>query len=226
MNLLAIETSSSACSVALGLNGDVTAAHVVEPRAHTRILMPMISELLAGAKLDITDLDAVVLGNGPGSFIGMRIGASVAQGICFAADLKIIPVSSLAAVAAEAMSDREVERVAVAQDARMNELYLGVYQRSETGIPVVDGEEVICSVDSVKLGDSPWHVAGDGWNRYPESLQSAGGDVLGQVPVVVPNAQFLIEIAQAAPDAAVLPEQLAPSYLRQKVAEKPARTAQ
>ena len=101
MKLLAIETSSLACSVALQVDEDIQERHVVEAKAHTRILLPMINTLLGDAGLIVSDLDALVLGNGPGSFIGMRIGASVAQGLAFAAGLNIIPISSLAAVAAE-----------------------------------------------------------------------------------------------------------------------------
>ena len=89
---------------------DVIEKHVVEPREHTRILMPMISECLLEAGLDVGDLDYVVLGNGPGSFIGMRIGASVAQGIAHASGAGMIPVSSLAAIAAEARDRFERRR--------------------------------------------------------------------------------------------------------------------
>ena len=101
MKLLAIDTSSHACSVALRIGDAVTEDHTVEPREHTRILVPMISALLEEGGIAAADLDAIVLGNGPGSFIGMRIGASVAQGLCHGAGIKLIPVSSLAAVAAE-----------------------------------------------------------------------------------------------------------------------------
>ncbi|MCH8335592.1 MAG: tRNA (adenosine(37)-N6)-threonylcarbamoyltransferase complex dimerization subunit type 1 TsaB, partial [Proteobacteria bacterium] len=89
MNLLAIDTSSNACSVAVQVGDENIEKHVVEPREHTKILVPMIEELLQEAGVVLSDLDAVVLGNGPGSFIGMRIGASVAQGICHGAGLRI-----------------------------------------------------------------------------------------------------------------------------------------
>jgi tRNA threonylcarbamoyladenosine biosynthesis protein TsaB len=98
MKLLAIDTSSDACSVAVQAGDEVLETHVVEPREHTKILIPMIEELLQQADVVSSELDAVVLGNGPGSFIGMRIGASVAQGICYGAGLQIVPVSSLAAI--------------------------------------------------------------------------------------------------------------------------------
>ena len=83
MNLLAIDTSSDACSVAVATDDGIVEQHVVEPRAHTNILLPMIREVVAESKVQLGDLDAILLGNGPGSFIGMRIGASVVQGLAF-----------------------------------------------------------------------------------------------------------------------------------------------
>ncbi len=103
MNLLAIDTSSDACSVALQSGDEINEQFVVQPKEHTNILIPMIKDLLYDAGVDMQELDAIVLGNGPGSFIGMRIAASVAQGLAFASGLKIVPVSSMAAVAAEVM---------------------------------------------------------------------------------------------------------------------------
>ena len=93
MRLLAIDTSSDACSVALQVGAETIDKHVVEPRAHTKILIPMVEELLRDADVTLAELDAVVVGNGPGSFIGMRLGASGAQGICHGAGLQIVPVS-------------------------------------------------------------------------------------------------------------------------------------
>jgi len=90
MNLLAIDTSSVACSVALQHGGDVAERHEEQAREHTRLLVPMIQELLQQASVELMDLDAIVLGNGPGSFIGMRIAASVAQGLAFGSGLEIV----------------------------------------------------------------------------------------------------------------------------------------
>ena len=100
MNLLAIDTSSLACSVALRAGDALIERHEEQAREHTRLLTPMIMEVLAESGMNLPQLDAIVLGNGPGSFIGMRIAASVAQGLAHGAGLSIVPVSSLAAVAA------------------------------------------------------------------------------------------------------------------------------
>ena len=128
----------------------------------------MISEVLGGRALK--ELDAIVLGNGPGSFIGMRIGASVAQGIAYAAGFQIIPVSSLAAIAAEVLSDAKEDCVVVVQDARMAEVYLGQFRRGEDGSVAHMTEETLHEVGLLPLTPDGWLAAGGGWERYPELL--------------------------------------------------------
>jgi len=218
MNLLAIDTSSNACSVALQFDRDVTEKHVVEPREHTRLLMPMITEILAGRAP--AELDAIVLGNGPGSFIGMRIGASVAQGIAHAAGLEIIPVSSMAAVASEVLAGADEDRAIVAQDARMSEVYVGVYRRNEAGAVVHDGDEYIHVVGSLPLQSNGLLAAGGAWKRYPELLPANNAKISGLSSIEYPRAYFLLTLADAA--GALPPDQLVPAYLRSKVAERPA----
>ena len=218
MNLLAIETSSNACSVALQYDGRVIDKHVVQPREHTRLLMPMITEVLDGLRPQ--DLDAIVLGNGPGSFIGMRIGASVAQGLAYGAGLAIIPVSSLAAVAAEALAGADEDGVVVAQDARMSEIYVGTYRRDERGGTSGIDAEAIHPVGPLPLTTKGWLAAGGAWHRYPELLKANGEMISGVAGVHYPRATFLLALADA--DNAVPPEALVPAYLRSKVAEKPA----
>ena len=109
MKLLALDTSSIACSVALGYGDQVWARHEEQPREHTRLLVPMIHGVLEEAGVQLQDLDAIVLGNGPGSFIGMRIAASVAQGLAHGSGLGIVPVSSLACVAAAVFEESDAE---------------------------------------------------------------------------------------------------------------------
>ena len=172
MRLLALDTSSDACSVALS-NGDTTVfQHTVEPRAHTRRLIPMIEHTLHNARMTLADLDAVVLGNGPGSFIGMRIGASVAQGIAFGTGIDIVPVSSLAAVAAEAMLGSDADRVVVAQDARMNDVYLQAFDRGAGGLPAAVADvrlhPIDTTIDPALCADAI--AAGGAWSRFPEFL--------------------------------------------------------
>ena len=222
--MLAIETSTNACSVALGIGDEVIGEHVVEPRAHTRILMPMIHGLLSKAGIGATDLDVVALGNGPGSFIGMRIGAAVAQGICFAAGIDVVPVSSMAAVAAEAFDVSDAAEVVVTQDARMNEVYTGIYVRDASGLPRVTEDEFIGQVGALLLPETLFFAAGGGWRRYPELIQSGTGTIVEVLDIDVPNAVYVLQLAQSAEAVAIPPASLTPAYLRQKVAEKPAGT--
>jgi len=221
MNLLAIDTSSPACSVALRNGRRLLEDHVVEPRAHTRILMPMIDRLLQQAGLSVGDLDAIVLGNGPGSFIGMRIGASVAQGLCYAAQLKIVPVSSLAALAAEVIAEHDAERVIVAQDARMQEIYVGRYRRADDHVEP-EAPEVILPVGPLPAsGRGVVTAAGEAWHRYPELLSANRGVAGHVIDLQYPRARYVLELGARRLDSAVDPGLLRPAYLRTKVAEQP-----
>jgi len=228
VKLLAIDTSSEACSVAL-LDGDsVSEQHRIEARAHTRILLPMIRQLLGERGLRPVDLQGVVLGNGPGSFIGMRISASVAQGICFAAGLPMVPVSSLAAVAAEAMQGEPGEKIAVAQDARMDEVYFATYLRDDAGLPALAGSEAIVPVGGRELlQGSGWLAAGAGWERYPALASSCGDALAGFSRVLHPRARYLLRLGTRAMQSgkSIDASQLQPAYLRMKVAEAATDTA-
>jgi tRNA threonylcarbamoyladenosine biosynthesis protein TsaB len=228
MKLLAVDTSSNACSVALQTPDGITDRHVVEPRVHTKVLMPMISEVLADGSLSLRDLDAIVLGNGPGSFIGMRIGASVVQGLCYAANIQVIPVSSLAAIAAEAFADYDCDRLIVAQDARMKEIYLGRFERSDSGLPVAIGAEKIVPVGRLTISAAETAVAGAAWEKYPALLATNAEQFTSLLPVFVPRARHLLALGVASADAggSVAPDKVSPAYLRKKVAEIPTKVSQ
>jgi tRNA threonylcarbamoyladenosine biosynthesis protein TsaB len=224
MKLLALDTSSNACSVALQADGDVVENHVVGAREHTRILVPMIRSLLKEARIAPGDLDAIVLGNGPGSFIGMRIGAAVAQGLAHAAGLDIVPVSSLLAVAEEVFADEQADVVAVAQDARMSEVYLGLYSRAESGMAAELQEECIVGPDHVIRAAEGFVAAGAGWDRYPALAAANSGSIRARSAVALPRSRYLLRAGAAAAAAGkgLRPEQLEPAYLRNRVAREPA----
>ena len=219
---LALDTSSLACSVALRFDDMLVERHEEKPREHTRLLMPMIREVLEEADVSLPDLDAIVLGNGPGSFIGMRIAASVAQGLAHGANLNIIPVSSLAAVAAEVFDKSDVERVAVAQDAHMHEVYLGLYSRGagELPRPVSDERLQACDViEELPRDGEKFVVAGQGWQRYPQLEAANKPWICGQSDVLFPRAGYLLALSELS--VAIEPKDIQPAYLRQKVAEAP-----
>jgi tRNA threonylcarbamoyladenosine biosynthesis protein TsaB len=228
MKLLALDTSSIACSVALQNEGDVIEQHEEQPREHTRLLMPMIEAVLQQGGIRVADLDAIVLGNGPGSFIGMRIATSVAQGLAFGSSLDIMPVSSLAAVAAEVFDEHDATEAVVTQDAHMQEVYLGIYRRDEDGAPTALIPERLQATG--RIGELQTEsaglrlAAGFGWQRYPELLAANEERIAAVVDTSHPRARFLL--AQGAvglrDGLAVRPQDVVPAYLRQKVAEKPA----
>lgn len=227
MKLLALDTSSLACSVAVDIDGTIVERHEEQPREHTRLLMPMIRSALEEAGASLPDFDAIVLGNGPGSFIGMRIAASVAQGLAHGASLTIAPVSSLAAVAVRVFADTDAREVVVAQDARMNEVYLGMFERGDSGLPVARAAERLQVIDVIPELDPGSAVgcvaAGFGWQRYPELLAANRDRIGAQADALHPRATDLLALGADSVRAAktVLPQDVVPAYLRQKVAEKP-----
>ncbi len=188
MRLLALDTSSLACSVAVQNGGEILERHELQPREHTRLLAPMIRNVLREGDVELADLDAIVLGNGPGSFIGMRIAASVAQGLAHGAGLRIVPVSSLAAVAAEVFAASDANEAIVAQDAHMNEVYLGAYRRGADDLPEplfaerLHGHMIIDELHDVNAERRV--AAGFGWQRFPEIAAINSGLIGEQVDIL------------------------------------------
>ena len=229
MKLLALDTSSIACSVALQLGDSISERHAELPREHTRLLVPMIRELLDESGVAIADLDAIVLGNGPGSFIGMRIAAAVAQGLAHAAGLGIVPVSSLAAVAAQVFTEHDAGEVIVTQDAHMNEVYLGVFAAPLAGPPVALYPERLhdqSEIAEIAAGPTRRIAAGAGWTRYPALREANRSRLDGFAEILYPRARHLL--AMAARDlqagAGLHASAVTPAYLRHKVAEPPPRS--
>ncbi len=222
MNLLAFDTSSLACTAAAVAGGAVFVRYEEREREHTKLLLPMIRAVLSEAGLVPKALDAVVLGNGPGSFIGMRIAASVAEGLAFAAGLDVVPVSSLAAVARRA--GRPGDTVAVTQDAHMGEVYFGLYRLAEDGFPVALLPERLQGQTRIEELDGGVVAAGAGWQRYPELLRANEAGIARRAEVHYPHAgELLVLGARAlAAGAAVAPDEVVPAYLRHVVARAPA----
>lgn len=231
MKLLAFDTSTTACTAALGVAGRVIERHEVREREHTRILVPMLRELMTEGGVDYRDLDAIVLGNGPGSFIGMRIAASLAQGLGFAAGLPVVPVSSLAALAARAFAGSAARHAVVAQDARMEQVYLGLYRRGADDLPEPLGDERlhaqlrVSELDALgALGAVDTVAVGGGWRRYP-ALLAANEDLVSFDPDCrYPRAADLLTLGARAwrHGEWISPDAVSPAYLRLEVAVPPA----
>ena len=224
MKILALETSSELCSVAVLLDGEVRTREVRD-RLHSTSVLPMFDELLAEAQLKITDMDAIAFGRGPGMFTGLRIGTGIAQGIAFAAGLPVIPVSSLQALAAGV----DAEAVLALQDARMNEIYCCAYERRQDEnnrhywYSVMD--EQLLAADAIRLPSSPtsWVAAGSACNVFEEQLRQNLGDRLVRcdheaLPRASAVAQLAVPILERGD--AVAPEAALPVYLRNDVAKK------
>jgi len=171
VNILAFDTSTAACSAALYLGtGASFSAHEICPMQHTSVILPMIQSLLAAGGISLDQLDAIAFGCGPGSFTGIRIAASLAQGLAFARSLPVIPVSSLAASAQTAYMQQGYQRILVAVDARMDQVYWGAYEVTDGLVtPVIPDELALPqSVTTVPAGD--WSAVGDGWRIYRDKL--------------------------------------------------------
>ena len=227
MNLLAIDTSSLACSVALQCGDRIEERHEEQAREHTRLLIPMIRDAVASSDIALPDLDAIVVGNGPGSFIGMRIAASVAQGLAHGSGTSIVPVSSLGAVAAEVFATSDAAQAVVTQDAHMSEVYLGIFTRGEDDLPVARVPERLQSQTRIDELDERGSVsrvaAGFGWRRYP-ALTEANRPFVGSFSNVhFPRARCLLGLGRAGLlcGDALEPQDLVPAYLRHKVASTP-----
>jgi len=148
MKLLALDTATDACSAAVWVDGVVHERYELAPRRHAALILPMIEAVLAEVGLRPAQLDAVAFGRGPGAFTGVRIAVGIAQGIAFAADLPVVPVSTLAAVALGVGRETGYARLAVALDARMSEVYWGTYAVTADDAELL-GEERVCAPAAV-----------------------------------------------------------------------------
>ncbi|MCG5500262.1 tRNA (adenosine(37)-N6)-threonylcarbamoyltransferase complex dimerization subunit type 1 TsaB [Ectothiorhodospira lacustris] len=227
MKLLAIETATEACSAALLLDRDVWVRFEVEPRAHARLILPMMEGLLAEAGLSLGQLDALAFGRGPGAFTGVRIATGVIQGAAFAADLPVVPVSTLAALAQQGL-DEGANQVLAALDARMGEVYWGAFRGDEDGLAIPAGEEQVCAPSDAPLPEwQGWLGVGHGWSAHGDVLTNRFRDCLSGAPLAdcLPSAAEVARLAARdfTQGMAVPAEAVLPVYLRNRVAEKPGR---
>ena len=216
MRLLAFETATEACSVALWLDGAVIERFEVAPRRHAELALPWAEALLAEAGVAKAQLDAIAVGRGPGAFTGVRLAIAIAQGIALALDRPVVPVSTLAALALPAPG----ERVLAAIDARMGEVYLGAFARDgERMLPVQDEQVVAPGAAVVPAG--PWQGVGTGFAAADGALGLHLADRLARVDAAgLPHAADVARLGAAgfAHGEAVAPERLEPAYLRNAVA--------
>jgi tRNA threonylcarbamoyladenosine biosynthesis protein TsaB len=226
MKLLAIETAAEACSAALYVDGDISIRYELQPRKQSQLIMPMLDDLLNEAEIKPTQLDAVAFGCGPGSFTGVRIAAGVVQGVAFGADLPVVRVSTLAALAQGHYRNSGYTKVLPSFDARMQEIYWGCYQLQDSGLMAAQFPDEITAADKATVPKGvEWHGVGSGWDSYRGELSKLVADRLASVTTdlycsahdVALLGAFAWEQGDIVP-----PEEALPQYLRDDVAKKPA----
>jgi len=221
VKLLAFETATEGCSVAVWVDGDVRERFEVAPRRHAELALPWAEQLLAEAGLAKAQLDAIAVGRGPGAFTGVRLGVAIAQGIALALDRPVVPVSTLAALAAGA-PETGAPRILAAIDARMGEVYSGAFERRDGDLVAVSKESV-ARPEAVALpaGDDRWQGVGTGFAAGEGALSAHLGPRLASVDATaLPRAAAVARLAAAAFERgeALPPERIVPAYLRDNVA--------
>ena len=223
MKILAIDTATEACSAALYVDGACTQRYEIAPRKHAELILPMCEELLKEVGVGLKELDSLAFGRGPGAFTGLRIAAGVIQGMAWANELPVVPVSSLAALAYSACREHGHGHIMAATDARINEVYWGCYECSE-GEARLQAEEQVCAPANTILpeGDG-WFGIGSGWAAYETELsQHTASQCTKYDASAFAQAQDIAVLAATAfkQGKAVSAEQALPIYVRNDVAKK------
>lgn len=216
MNLLAVETSTELCSVALLRGTELLVEEAMAQNRHSDLLVPMLRRVMDRARLVPRQMDAFAFGQGPGSFTGLRIACGMVQGLAYAAERPVVPVSTLAALAEQTNEGR----VIVALDARMGEAYLAAYARNDA-----DWDEVIapCLVGRESLPALPgrrWVATGSGFDAHAWLRDAYRESVEMRFEGDLPRAGSIARIAarRLGRGAGVPAQHAAPLYLRDKVA--------
>jgi tRNA threonylcarbamoyladenosine biosynthesis protein TsaB len=198
MKILALDTSHSACSLALLTEDGIQTSHHHAPMQQAQLVLPLLHELMRANKIKLNDLDALAFGRGPGSFTGVRIAASVMQGLAYAVDLPLISISSLAATAQAAFHDLGWKKLMVGTDARIQEVYWGVYALNTAGLVELIGNESVCAPNLITFpAGNDWYAVGNAWNEYKDSmLQRLTFSPLGVDADRIPRADAVALLAK------------------------------
>jgi len=219
MKLLALDTSTEACSVAIWIDGQVHERFDLGQH-HSELILARVQQVLAETGVTLKQLDAVAFSRGPGSFTSLRIGTGVVQGLAFGANLPVVAVSSLAVLA----QGVDVPKVLAAFDARMNQVYWGAFARNEKGLMELQGEEIVVAPAAVPPPEgSGWVGAGSGWDQYAAVLTAHLSDrVSAWHEQVFPKARYVAELGLESLKAGqtVTAEHALPIYVRDEVAAK------
>jgi tRNA threonylcarbamoyladenosine biosynthesis protein TsaB len=229
--ILALETATEACSVALSYKGKIYQRFEHQPQQQAGLILPMIDAVLEEAGVSTHDLDALAFSCGPGSFTGLRVAAAVTQGIAVATGLPVVPVSTLALLAQGIYIEYGKPAVLTALDARMQEVYWACYRLNTDGLMQAVGDEIVVAPADVPLpAGSDWAGAGSGWRAYPEVLAARlQSHVSESYAGFWPQAAHMLPLADALFSGGVRLDAaaVAPVYIRNQVAQtKAARNSQ
>ena len=221
MKLLAFETATEACSVALYIDGEIRERFEVAPKQHTQLALPWAEQLLAEAGIKKSQLDAIAVGIGPGAFTGVRLAVALVQGIALALDKPVLPVSTLAALAMQG-ADLGCDRIIAAIDARMGEIYCAEFRlNAEKLVDAISDEIVIAPEIYQSIFDGGMVGVGTGFgannNAFQTNLKS---QLIGCRADALPHAAGVVRLAlrDYALGKIISPDNLEPAYLRNKVA--------
>ncbi len=216
MNLLAFDTSSTACSVALLFDEKISFRHTIAPMQQSKLILPMIHELFSEKNITLKQVDAIAFGCGPGSFTGVRLATSVAQGLGFAGEKPLIPISSLAATAQTAYQELGWEKIVVAIDARVNEIYWAYYTVESQALVKLIGQERLSTPDLMSISEENWYGVGNAWDVYQQqiTLKPLKKDI-----TCLANACAILELANKQ-GVMMAPSDALPVYLRDDIAKK------
>jgi tRNA threonylcarbamoyladenosine biosynthesis protein TsaB len=221
MKILSLDTATEACSVSLGMDGKSIDRYIELERGHAEHLLPMVHEVLAEGGVTLGSLDAIAFGRGPGGFTGVRLAASVAQGLAFGAGVGVVPISDLAAIALRVVQlDPALRRVLVANDARMREVYWAIF---ETGGMTPTGPERVSGAHEAMLPDGmeSWAAAGRGLKVWPELAERCRASGAAVYEDLLPRASEILALARpiVAAGGVLDPAEALPVYVRDRVAE-------
>lgn len=227
MKILAIDTATEACSVALTDGNQRHSLFEICPREHTQRILPMISQLLDTVGIALAQLQIIAFGRGPGSFTGVRIAIATAQGLALGASVPVIGISTLAAMAEAAWQQHGSRRVLAAIDARMGEVYWAEYQRDEQGYWQGENSETLLTPQAVTLRlrqlAGEWAIVGTGWQSWPDLVTTTTEQgiplVLHDAGIHYPAAADMLALAaqRYQQQGAVAVEHSEPVYLRNNV---------
>lgn len=204
MRLLAIDTSTEACSVALLINDKIHSQFQIVPQQHNEIILPMINQMLTKTRISLAEINAFAFGAGPGSFTGLRIAASIVQGLAYGNNKPVIPISTLAALAQGAYRLFNIPLLLPALDAKMHQIYFGIYQVNDTQkiVEPLQPDQAIAPEQMTfqilkEETSKAWVGIGSGWESYSQLLTQLSGAKSNNIQVgLYPDAQDIIPLAK------------------------------